>query len=312
MDGTMTMQTMATAAPPQNRWLQQVAISLLVLALLLVTSGPLSAQMRPIEERHTLRPDARVEINAIIHSITVERWDRNEIEITGEYDSEWEEIDVGGDERSFRFEVEAMPRNRSGRQNWNGSEARSLRVRAPAGVQLAVATVSGDLRVTGLSGSVSATSVSGRVEMEGGGPTRARLNSVSGGVRYEGGANDIEVQSVSGEVIVMTTGRVGSGSVKSVSGNVEFNGALAANGRLDVESHSGNVDLTLPPGVDARFSLSTFSGRVTSDLPNAEDEVHRRGQYVPQESLSFTTGSGSARVEAKSFSGNVRVRPGAR
>jgi hypothetical protein len=284
-------------------------LALLTPALLLLPAVALDAQVTPIQERHPVQANARVEINALIHSITVERWDRNEVEVTGEYDAEWEEVVVRGDERSFRLTVEATRRNRN--QRWSSLRSRELTVRAPEGVDLTVASVSGEVRVSGGSGPVSASSVSGSVRMQGG-ASSVRLNSVSGRVDYDGDATDIDAQAVSGSVSVRSSAPVSSGSVRSVSGRVEFNGALERGGRLSVETHSGSAELTLPRDTDARFSLSTFSGRVSSDLPGAEDEVHRRGQYVPQESLTFTVGSGAGRVEAKSFSGSVRIRPAGR
>lgn len=279
------------------------------LALLLLvagtTAGPAAAQTQPIEERRPLRPDADVEIGAVVHAITIERWDRDEIEITGEYDPRWEEIEIRGDDRSLRFEVRA---NREGRHT-RSTGARTLTVRVPESVRLRAASVSGSILARGLTGTVTLNSVSGDVRMEGN-PASVRLNSVSGRVGFRGSAREVEAESVSGDVRVESSGPLDAGSISAVSGDVHFSGSLRPGGQLDAESHSGDVELMLSDEVDARVSLSTFSGSVSSGLSGAGDEVRERGRYVPTESLTFTSGSGAGRVEARSFSGDVRLRGG--
>jgi hypothetical protein len=58
--------------------------------------GSIAGQDR-IQERHELRPDASVQIRGVSHSIQVERWDRSEIEVTGDYDRDREELEVRAD-----------------------------------------------------------------------------------------------------------------------------------------------------------------------------------------------------------------------
>lgn len=311
----------------------------LALALVLVLTGPLAGQVVSIDETRALRSDATVELGVVTHSLSIEGWDRNEIQIVGEYDSDLEELEIGGNDQLFRMEIDQD--DRRGRRRGSST----LEVRLPRGVTLSVGSVSGSVDVRGVTGAVQAssvsgsvdvvgdlssaslTSVSGSVDFRGDAPTvrmqsvsggvdfagdarTVRLQSVSGSVRMEGRGETVEGNSVSGSIEVASTEPVRLLEVESVSGRVTFTGRLALGGTIDVESHSGSVDLVLGGDTDARFELSAFSGSLSSDLPGAQDEVRRSGRFTPNESLSFVTGSGSGRVTASTFSGSIRIRSG--
>jgi DUF4097 and DUF4098 domain-containing protein YvlB len=295
----------------------------LVPGILLLGSHEASAQDR-IQERHALRADANVEIRAVSHRIEVERWDRAEIEITGDYNSEWEELRVSPDPGRFSFRVESRQR----RGSWSRrGDAGRLIIRVPEGVRIDLGSVSGGVDVRGLSGAVIAKTVSGGVKVEGsprtvsmesvsgtvsfaGNSESVRAQTVSGGVEVEGGTRSVTAQSVSGPVQVAASAPAGSVTLNSVSGRVRFHGPLARDGSVRAESHSGPVELDFTGNLDAWVEISTFSGRIEHQLGNVTEERRQGPRYGPGEELSVVVGSGSARVEAKSFSGRVRVRSG--
>ena len=311
---------------------------LLGIALLGTLAKPAVGQIVQIDELRPLRPDATVELEVVVQSVIVEGWDRNEIQIVGEYDSDIEEIDIRETDGSFRFEIEQT----SGSRRGDRRDPQRLEVRVPRGIRLFIETVSGSLDVSGVNGaldaeavsgsarargdltSASLSSISGSVEYDGDSPS-VRLESVSGGVTYagtsrdvqlesvsgsvriEGGVETIEAGSVSGSIRISTEIPVQSLDVNSVSGQVDFRGNLAPGGRIDVDNHSGTVELSLGSNTDARFRVTSLSGEVSSNLPGMLDEVHTRGRFTPNRSLEFTTGSGSGRVTVASFSGDVRI-----
>jgi DUF4097 and DUF4098 domain-containing protein YvlB len=301
------------------------AILALTLApgVLLTGAGEATAQDR-IQELHALRADATVEIRAVSHRLEVERWDRSEIEITGDYNSEWEELRVSPDPGRFSFRIESRQR----RGSWSRrGDAGRLTIRVPEGVRIDLGSVSGDVHVRGLSGAVTAQTVSGGVKVEGsprtvsmesvsgnvafaGNAESVRAQTVSGGVDVEGGTGSVTAQSVSGQVQVAASAPATSVTLNAVSGRVRFHGPLAREGSLRAESHSGQVELDFTGTLDAWLQLSTFSGRIEQQLGNVTEERRQGPRYGPGEELSLVVGSGSARVEAKSFSGRVRVRGG--
>jgi len=89
---------------------------------------------------------------------------------------------------------------------------------------------------------------------------------------------------------------------------VRFEAGLSARATLSVESVSGGVDLLLPASLGAEFTVSTFSGAITNELGPAAEKSSR---WTPEKELSFTTGSGGARITVETLSGavNIRKRP---
>lgn len=298
-----------------------------------------AAQWVLIDETRALRPGATVELTAATHAIRVEPWDRSEIRITGAYEPRREEVEVRGTEHAFFFEISHTDQRRSRPRR----EPHELRVRIPPDVRLLVHTASGaihvrgvtnsleagsasgDVTVTGNAARVDLSTVSGRLSYDGDSPW-VQLSGVSAPVEYRGRAVDLRAGSTSGKIIV--EGQVETLELRStsapiranlsepvrslrmntVSGALQFTGALAPSGRISVESHSGSVDLDLEPNTEATFEIHTFSGGIQADIPGMTEVVRTRGRYTPEERMVFVTGTGSAQVKVSSFSGSVRIR----
>jgi len=64
------------------------------------------------------------------------------------------------------------------------------------------------------------------------------------------------------------------------------------------------VVLRLPADVSATFDVSTFSGGIENGLGAGEI---RKNPLLPAKNLSFSSGSGDARVSIDAFSGHVRI-----
>lgn len=293
-------------------------LGLTVLAIGIALPGLAAAQER-IHEVRELRPDASVEIQVVSHDVRVERWDRNEIEVTGSYDPDREELEIRGTASNFRLQIRVP-----GRGGWSRRGSAELRIRVPEGVRLELASVSGSHEVRGLTGDVSARSVSGTANVEGslrsvtletvsgnvrfrGEAESVRANTVSGQVDLEGGAARVSAQSVSGGVDVRSRTPAERLDFNSVSGEVRFAGPLARLGTLRAESHSGRVTLALAGQIDARVEMTTFSGRLEHDLDGVRNEERYRPRWGPGEELSFEIGEGTGRIDVKSFSGSVRI-----
>ena len=65
----------------------------------------------------------------------------------------------------------------------------------------------------------------------------------------------------------------------------------------------GDVHLYLPADVSAHLRASTFSGSIRSDFGTVKDEDHGPGS-----SLDASIGSGDARVNVETFSGDLEIR----
>jgi DUF4097 and DUF4098 domain-containing protein YvlB len=258
--------------------------------------------------------NAEIEIENVSGSVEVEAWDRNEVRIVAELGDDTEGLEIVGEGREIRIEVE-VPEH-SGR--WRSRDIESMvKVWVPAGASVDVETVSADIEVHGVNGEIDLESVSGSIEADGE-PSAADLSTVSGSIEFSGARTAVDAETVSGRVrLEGVAGRVDvstvSGGVKvnagsveradfeSVSGSIEFYGALSGGARLDASSHSGNVEIFLPASTAASFEVETFAGDIRSDFGG---EARRTSRYAPGKELYHSTGS-DAKISVETFSGNV-------
>ncbi len=127
-----------------------------------------------------------------------------------------------------------------------------------------VHSISGDLRIAA-SREVRVGTVSGDVHLTAGNDTKLlEVATVSGDVSVSGGGGDVSVTTVSGDGTV-SVGTVSKLHVKTVSGDFRVASALTADGRLDAEAVSGDLTIefvgAVPP---AEFDVQSFSGDLSS------------------------------------------------
>ena len=169
-------------------------------------------------------------------------------------------------ERNGRAEVKTRypsgdEQRRNNRRNINVNVAYT--VTAPAGTRITVNSISGDIKVTDIKGDINANSISGDVRISGAGRVGA-AKSISGTVEISRRRSTVRstAQSVSGDVILRRVtarphrGRPRSAATSSstrssasasarttTSGNRQFTGSLARNGRYEFNSFSGEIRL---------------------------------------------------------------------
>ena len=104
--------------------------------------------------------------------------------------------------------------------------------------------------------------------------------------------------------IEIMQGDFGRARLETVNGDVLYNAAMRAGGKLDVETVNGTVDITFIGDVSARFDIETFNGRIRNCFgPEAE----RTSKYAPGWELSFTEGGGDGRVSIATLNGGLRL-----
>jgi DUF4097 and DUF4098 domain-containing protein YvlB len=95
---------------------------------------------------------------------------------------------------------------------------------------------------------------------------------------------------------------------RAVSGNIEYVGDLARNGRYEFVSHSGDIRLTLSGATGFEVQANSFSGTVRSDFP-----VTRRGAEgnaragAAARGIRGAFGDASAMLVLRAFSGNISI-----
>lgn len=192
-------------------------------------------------------------------------------------------------------------------------------ITVPQWMDVALTGTFTDITVDGAQGRITAETVQGEIEARGGAGF-VSLKSVQGAVSLSGARGHVEVGSVNesielsditGDVTAETTNgditlsRVDAGIVDAttVNGDIDYDGSIKENGRYHFATHNGDVTVTMAERASASVSISTFSGDFDSCFP-----VQLAPGSHKQHRFNFTIGAGSARVEAESFGGDIRLR----
>lgn len=291
-------------------------IAWLAAAILAASAAPATAQQN-ITRRASVAPDVTVEVSNVQGSVRITAWDRNEVELVAELESDKDELEFEATSRKVRIEVD-RPDSRRGRDH---AEA-NLTLQVPRGARLFIDTVSADITVAGVHGEqdlesvsgdvgtqaydapVKASAVSGDVTVTGtGGKAAVKTENVSGTATITGVRGSFEGEVVSGEIHA-TIAAADHIEVNSVSGDVTVDAQLAATARVDMQSVSGTILLRIKPPVNADFDIESFSGDIENCFgPKARDT----SRFTPGSELSFTQGNGGARIELQTLSGDINV-----
>jgi len=268
---------------------------------------PQDVQSR-IDTTFTFSRTGVVDLTQVSGDVIVTAWDRGEARIRAY--AERGRIRSSLSSSRLTLEIESV-RGRVGDSRFE--------VSVPVGVRVLARSTSGDVTVKGTKGPVDARSTSGDVTVTEA-TDRVVIESVSGDVhasqltgevRSESVSGTIEIRNASGEVRAETTSGdvsllgVTSRSVfaTTVSGEVEYDGTIDANGRHEFHSHSGDIRLEIPESSGAQFTVETFSGSLDTEF-KLTLQPGQRSTGRPRR-FEFTLGNGSARVIAESFSGDV-------
>jgi DUF4097 and DUF4098 domain-containing protein YvlB len=194
-------------------------------------------------------------------------------------------------------------------------------VTAPAGTTLTVNTTAGDVSVTGIAGPLVVETVAGDIRIAQArrlAKARAMAGDItltdvdadagldagtfSGDVRLERvKARRLAVDGTSGDIVAIDVA-ADDAMLKTISGDVEFSGPLAANGRYELRAHSGDVRMTIAGSTGFTLEATTFSGSVRPDAA-----LGLTTTATTRRSTRGTVGNGSARVVASTFSGEIVI-----
>ncbi|HET8632928.1 MAG TPA: hypothetical protein VFL88_02200 [Gemmatimonadales bacterium] len=167
--------------------------------------------------------------------------------------------------------------------------------------ELDLASVSGDIRVSGAPRVITAESMDGTIDVRADAAI-TRIKTADGPISIIGRGGDLTVSSVSGAILIRATRDVISARIESVTGRVTFEGPVAQEGNLDIQTHEAPVTLALPGEQGATLEVVAFSGKVMNGFPEA------RRRAVAGQPVRYTLGSGGARITVRSLKGGVTIR----
>ncbi len=243
----------------------------------------------------------RVETRA--GSVVIDTWTRDAVRVAADGPAGSVDVHYGGGDVAVETE---------GR---GGSAEVDYRITVPKWMKMHVETQSADVTIHGAGGEVMAESTEGSIHVRGGerfvqlstvsgaievsdSHARVHAETVNEGITLRNVTGDVDVESVNGDV---TLDGVDSGNVQgtTVNGAVSFHGKIRPSGYYHLSSHNGQVGVFVASPPDATVSVTAFNGSFDTDFPL------RLTSTAEGRHMTFTSGSGAARMELDSFNGAV-------
>lgn len=286
------------------------------LAALIAGALPLAALAGGSVDRTVpAQANGDVVISNVSGTVDVRGWDRNEVQVTGQLGDSVERLDVETNGGRTVIKV-VLPRGNSRDGDTD------LEIQVPKGSLVEVSAVSADVSSRGVLGTQRLKSVSGEITADvsgpdseirsvsgditvraGGSPVSLRLSSVSGGIDLSNAAGKLDVVTVSGDASL----KIGGASevrARTTSGDLEVDGKLARDARVDVEGVSGDLTLRFPASGALSAEIESFSGDISGCLAG---NVERVSKYGPGTRLNLRTVESGPRIRAKTLSGDIEI-----
>ncbi|HZF27417.1 MAG TPA: DUF4097 family beta strand repeat-containing protein [Steroidobacteraceae bacterium] len=268
---------------------------------------------------HSLQADPKgdVDISNVAGSVSVSGWDRQVVRVTGSLGDGVERLDFTSEGKRTVIKVVLKKST-----HWGDGGGADLSIRVPSGSRLDINTVSADIDVHGVTGAQRLQAVSGEVSTEVG-AEEAEVKTVSGDVVLRGESKpsvlnlttvsgNAQVSRIAGEMIATTVSgdfnlsaeTIARARLRTTSGNLSLRGALVGDARVDSETISGDLSFIFKSPINAEFDVETFSGDIENCFgPRSQS----KSEHGPGRELHFRQGDGKAEVRINSLSGGISL-----
>jgi Toastrack DUF4097 len=287
----------------------------LLVAALLCSSATFAEE--DIDRALQADPKGDVDISNVAGSVNVSGWDRNEVRVTGTLGEGVERLDFTSEGK--RTVIKVLLKKST---HWGGDGDAELSIRVPAGSRLDISTVSAEIAVRGVAGAQRLQAVSGEVSTDvaaeeaevktvsgdvilrgEGRPSVLTLTTVSGNAQASRVAGEITANTVSGD-LNLSLETITRARLRTTSGNMSLRGALVGEARVDGETISGDLSFMFKSPINAEFDVETFSG----DIENCfGPKSQSKSEHGPGRELHFRQGDGKADVRINSLSGGINI-----
>lgn len=288
----------------------------LLAAILSVLAAPVAAQSK-IDIHRAAKPNVSLRLSGGFASVKVIAWQHDSIAITGSVGPgsrfEGGPLNAVGPLAGMKFFVES--------EGDASVASNRIEMRVPRDARVWVKTGSANVDVQGVAGGLDLNIVGGAVSVTGkprelivesmdGGVTFsgdaqfAKIKTATGNISFTGRGEDMTLSTVSGTVTVDGGGRspIERARLESVTGPITFGADLARGGDIRFDTHSGSVDVRLAPNAAVEIDAATMTGTIDNQWNGRRAIPGREGR-----GMELGTGSGSARIQIRSFKGNVRL-----
>lgn len=289
---------------------------LLTFALAAVAVSEAHAQQK-VDIRRAASPDVSVRLSGAFSSLRITAWAVDSIAITGTVGPgsrfEGGALNRSGPVQGMKLYVDG-PMDPTVSQN-------TFELRVPRGARVWVKTGSANIDCSGVAGGLDLNIIGGSVRVNGkprellvesmdgsvtfsGFADFARVKTATGNIVVEGGGEDLAFTTVSGTIQAANGERsLERARFESVTGPITYTGNLTRGANLRFDTHSGAIELRLGRA-PVELDVATMTGAIENTWSSARPAAGREGRGME---LSTSSGMGAARVEVKSFKGNVRI-----
>jgi hypothetical protein len=251
---------------------------------------------------------ATLSVNNFGGAIVVRGWNQDRVRVHGEHGRRGRvEVSVVGGTVSVK----------SGSRQGPPSVV-DMEITVPQAMALALSGTYAEITVEGTTGAIRAETVEGEVRVRGG-RGNITLSSIQGSVSLADAQGRIEVTSVnedvdlsnvSGEIRVETTNgevtltgiRSASVEAATINGDVVYDGTINDGGSYSFSSHNGDITVTVGERANVTITAATANGDIDASFPLPVTGTPGKRRWT------FKLGTGSARLEAESFQGDIELR----
>jgi DUF4097 and DUF4098 domain-containing protein YvlB len=164
--------------------------------------------------------------------------------------------------------------------------------------------VGGSVRVNGKPRELIVESMDGSVTFTGF-AEYAKVKTATGNIVLEGGGEDLMFSTVSGSIQAAPGERsLQRARFESVTGPIVFAGDVTRGADLRFETHSGAIELRLTPQASIEIDAASVLGTIENAWNHNRPVTGREGRGME---LGISSGMGGARVQVRSFKGNVKL-----
>lgn len=289
-----------------------------ILAALLLVPALADAQQK-VDIRRAATPDVSVRLSGAFSSLRVVAWPVDSIALTGAVGAG---NSVQGGPLNFTGPVTGMKFFVEGTSDANVA-ANRLELRVPRNARVWVKTGSADVDCEGVGGGLDINIIGGSVRVTGK-PRELLVEAMDGGITFRGYADYARLKTATGNIVLDQAGgedlslvtvsgsiRVSNGQrtfqrlrMESVTGAITYAGIIPERSDVRVDSHSGAIELRLLKGSGVEVDAATMTGAIENAWTSRRPIAGREGRGME---LATSSGTGAARIQVRSFKGNVRL-----